>query len=116
MKWIKVTFVAALAIIFVGTAFIAIFGAGKVIDAVFSTYVFRVEMCQYGPVAKPVIADDSGRIGDEFNEECFIDYNSAKRDISSGFAMFLVSLPIAYLSYRQLMRSIKSETNENKTA
>ena len=46
MKRLKLIFIIALAIIFIGTAFTAIFGAGRVLGQVFNVYIFKYETCE----------------------------------------------------------------------
>src|SRR3989338_5885823 len=99
MHWLKFIFIAALIIIFIGTSFIAIFGAGKVLTALFKAYVFKAETCEY----KPVRAEKTLPIpGFEASDQtCKIDYNRAKEDIAEGLAMFLISTPIALILFRK---------------
>ena len=106
MKWLKLIFIIALAIIFIGTAFTAIFGAGKALGQVFKVYVFKYETCEYKitPVRKEELLLE---IPQESEKECYIDYNRAKKDISEGLALLLIALPIAYFSQRALRKSIK---------
>ncbi len=107
MKWLKLIFIVALAIIFVGTAFTAVFGAGRVLGQVFKVYVFKYETCEYKPV--PVSRELSEELKPEqiSERECYIDYNRAKKDISEGLALFIVAFPIAYFSQLALRKSIK---------
>ena len=103
MHWLKFIFITALVVIFVGTSFIAIFGAGKVLTALFKAYVFKAETCEYGPSKlRPVAIEDPAK--QEFEEpkrECKIDYNRAKEDIAEGLAMFIISTPIAFILFRK---------------
>ena len=105
MKWLKLVFIIALAVIFVGTAFTAVFGAGRVLGQVFKVYVFKYETCEY---KTPISREPSKPEQEQTPEkECYIDYNRAKRDISEGLALFIIAFPIAYFSQRALRRSIK---------
>lgn len=102
MHWLKFIFITALVVIFVGTSFIAIFGAGKVLTALFKTYVFRAETCEYIRMAKPVPAQESQpQDFEEPKRECKIDYNRAKEDIAEGLAMFIIAAPIAVILFRK---------------
>lgn len=105
MKWLKLTFIVALAIIFVGTSFVAIFGAGRILGQVFKTYIFKYETCEYRPLQARSIEELQQEQASE--KECYVDYNRAKRDISDGLAMLIIAFPIAWLSQRALRRSIK---------
>ena len=82
--------VAAIAIVFVGTLLMAVIGGGRVLESVFSTYILKVERCEYKSV--PRVAEVEFV---EPKEDCFVDYNRAKGDLAGGLAMFLVSAPIA---------------------
>lgn len=103
MKWLRLVFIAALAIIFIGTTFISIMGAGQVIGQVLKVYVFKYETCEhkYPTVIEP------GQEKESTEKECYIDYNGAKRQIAQNLAMFIVAFPIAYFSQRALRRAIK---------
>lgn len=105
MKRLKLIFIIALAIIFIGTAFTAIFGAGRVLGQVFKVYVFKYETCEYKPI--PIRLDNEPKPGEVSERECYVDYNRAKRDISEGLALLIITLPIAYFSQRALRRAIK---------
>ncbi len=105
MKWLKLTFIIALAIIFIGTSFVAIFGAGKVLGQVFKVYIFKYETCEYKPL--PVRSAEEPQPEQASEKECYVDYNRAKRDISDGLAMLIIAFPIAYFSQRALRRLIK---------
>jgi len=107
MKWPKLIFVISLAIIFIGTTFISIIGVSQVLNQVFRTYVLKYEICNYKArslspeeLIEPVSDKD-------MTEECYIDYNSAKRGISSGLSMFLIAFPIALISKRGLKKAVK---------
>src|SRR3990167_5157107 len=99
MHWLKFIFITALVVIFVGTSFIAIFGAARVLTALFKAYVFKAETCEYMPAKlRPVAMEEPQK--QEFEEperECKIDYNRAKEDIAEGLAMFIISAPIALI-------------------
>ena len=106
MKKVKMIFVIALAIIFVGTTFTAIFGAGRALGQIFKVYIFKYQECEYKAIP---IARDPGSIMEEQIPEknCFIDYNQAKRDIAEGLALLIITLPIIYFSQRTLRKTIK---------
>ena len=105
MKWLKLIFIIALAIIFIGTAFTAIFGAGRVLGQVFKVYIFKYETCEYKPI--PIRSDNEPKPGEVSEKECYVDYNRAKKDISEGLALLIIAFPIAYFSQRALRRAIK---------
>ena len=106
MKWVKLIFVISLAIIFVGTTFVAIIGAAQILDQVFRVYIFKYETCIYGPRAVPI--EKSVEISEEeMVEECHVDYNHAKRGISTGLSMLLIAFPIALISKKSLKKAIK---------
>lgn len=105
MKWLKLTFIIALAIIFVGTAFTAVFSASRVLGQVFKVYIFKYETCEYQPI--PVRSAEEPQQEQTLEKECYLDYNRAKKDISEGLAMFIIAFPIVYLSQRTLRRAIK---------
>jgi len=110
MQYLKLLFLLALVILFVGTSFSAIFGGGKVLTSLFKAYVFKVETCQYDYRAKPIPVEVGGEIlAEEPTEECKIDYNDAKRDISEGLAMVIVATPIAFLLFRKIKEHLKTE-------
>lgn len=100
MHWLKFIFITALVIIFIGTSFIAIFGAGKVLTALFKTYMFKVETCEYKP-ARAVLLESNKQKFEEPERECKVDYNRAKEDIAEGLAMFIISAPIAFILFRK---------------
>ena len=106
MKWVKLIFVISLAIIFVGTTFVAIIGAAQILDQVFRVYILKYETCNYGPralsVEKPVEISDEKMV-----KECYVDYNHAKRGISTGLSMLLIAFPIALISKKGLKKAIK---------
>lgn len=108
MKWLRLTFIVSLAILFVGSSFIVIFGGGKLLGQVFKTYAFKYETCEYKP--RPVYIQEPPTEAQEqelSEKECFVDYNQAKKDIAEGLAMLVVSLPVTYLTQRQLRKEIK---------
>lgn len=106
MKWLKFTFIVALAIIFVGTAFTAIFSSGRILAQIFKIYIFKYETCDYKsvPITREIVESRQEQLSER---ECYIDYNRAKKDISEGLALLIVSFPVAYFSQRVLQRSIK---------
>ena len=97
MNKIKLIFGVGLIILFVGSTFISLFGAGNALQSVLRTYVFKVEDCNYKYAPRPIDREEYV----EPEETCSIDYNRTKRDIANGLAMFLVSTPIALMSIRQ---------------
>ena len=106
MKWLKLILVIAFAVIFIGTTFTAIFGAGRVLGQVLKVYVFKYEECEYKPV--PMRQPVELEVNSTFPERsCDVDYNRAKRDISDGLAMFIVAFPVAWISQKSLRRYIK---------
>lgn len=110
MQYLKLLFLLALVILFVGTSFSAIFGGGKVLTSVFKAYIFKVETCRYDYRVKPVPIERNSEITTEDpEEECAIDYNDAKRDISEGLAMIIVTTPIALLLFRKIKEHLKTD-------
>jgi len=107
MKWFKFIFVISLAIIFIGTTFISIIGVSQILNQVFRSYVLKYKTCDYMPrylpseKPKEVISDK------DMIEKCYVDYNGAKRGISSGLSMLLIAFPIALISKKGLKRAIK---------
>ena len=97
MNKIKLIFGVGLIILFVGSTFISLFGAGNALQSVLKTYVFQVEECNYKYAPRPIDREEYV----EPEETCSIDYNRAKKDVAEGLAMFLVSIPIALLSIGQ---------------
>lgn len=88
----------AFAVVFVGTTFMTIFGAGKLIDTTLSTYVLKYETCDY----KPAVRIEPEQPQELNKEECSVDYNRAKNDLASGISMFVVGLPVAWFVLRKL--------------
>lgn len=101
--WPKLIFTAAIAIVFVVSTFVALIGAGQMLNAVLRTYVLQVEDCQYRPVARPL----DGEVTEEPEEECKIDYNQAKGNIANGLGMFILAAPLAAVSFWQTRRTAK---------
>ncbi|MEX2145175.1 MAG: hypothetical protein WD712_02250 [Candidatus Spechtbacterales bacterium] len=103
MNWFKIIFAAALAAILVVSTLVALFGAGRSVNAALRTYVLKVEECQYKPrILAPTEEGNKETYVDE--QECKVDYNRAKQDIAEGAGMFLVSAPLAWFMYRQTRR------------
>ena len=101
-------FVIALAIIFVGTTFTAIFGAGKALGQIFKAYIFKYQECDYKATPIPITRDpESIPIDQVIEKECYIDYNRAKKDIAEGVALLIITVPIIYFSQRVLRSAIK---------
>lgn len=107
MKWVKLIFVISLAIIFIGTTFVAVIGATQILDQVFRVYILKYETCNYGPRAVPVEKSVEISNEEEMVEKCYVDYNHAKRGISTGLSMLLIAFPIAIISKKGLKKSIK---------
>ena len=120
MQWLKFIFIFSLVVIFDGTSFIAIFGAGKVLTALFKAYVFKAETCEYKPVrAVKIPASEEGMPSQTFEEPertCEIDYNRAKDDIAEGLAMFIISTPIAVIFFKKLKVFYSANYKNHKTA
>ena len=110
MDKLKLIFVAGITILFVGSSFISLFGAGRMLEAVLKSYVFKVEICDYGNYPyKPVptmINRDISSTPQEPEKTCKIDYNRLKEDISSGLAMFIISSPLAFVFFRKTRKFI----------
>lgn len=109
MNWLRFIFIIALLIIFVVTAIASIFGVGRVLTAVFRSYVFKVETCEYRPpkIVRPAPTDGKiQEIMEEQPRECKIDYNRSKEDISNGLAMFLVAAPLAVIFFKKTRKFI----------
>ena len=108
MKNIKTIFIIALAIIFVGTTFTAIFGGSKALGQIFKAYIFKYQQCEYKANPIPIVKDpNSMPIDQVIEKDCTIDYNQAKKDIAEGTALLIVTIPIIYFSQRTLRRTIK---------
>jgi len=106
MKNIKMIFVIALAIIFVGTTFTAIFGAGRALGQIFKAYIFKYQECEYKVI--PLVREPGAMMEEQIPErECYIDYNRAKKDIAEGVALLIITIPIIYFSQRALRKTIK---------
>lgn len=109
MNWLRFIFIIALLVIFVVTAIASIFGAGKVLTAVFRSYVFKVETCEYRPpkiISRIPETKEIQEVPAEPDRECKIDYNRSKEDISNGLAMFLVAAPLAVIFFRKTRKFI----------
>lgn len=109
MNWLRFIFIIALLVIFVVTAIASIFGAGRVLTAIFRSYVFKVETCEYRPpkIVRLAAPDQKiPEIAEEQPRECKIDYNRSKEDISNGLAMFLVAAPLAVLFFKKTRKFI----------
>ena len=109
MKWIKLIFVISLGVIFIGTTFISVIGAAQVLDQVFKTYILKYETCNGGyrqMSPERMIDVDLPEKGDVIME-CYVDYNNAKRGISTGLSMLLIAFPIAIISKKGLKKATK---------
>jgi hypothetical protein len=107
MKNFKIIFIIALAIIFVVTAFTAIFNAGRILGQVFKVYVFKYQECEYKTIMPIKTSDVDITKEQPLERECFTDYNQVKREIAEGLALLIVSIPIVYVSQRSLRKNIK---------
>lgn len=106
MKIIRLVISISLSLIFVVSTLVAVFSAGRIVNAVLDTYVFEVDNCYY---PRPVAIEDPA-VGEKPEmEECTVDYNQAKRDVSGGLAQILVLTPIAIFSYKKSMKLLKEE-------
>lgn len=110
MNWLKFIFITALLVIFVVSTIVALFGAGTMLTAVFRSYVFKVEICEfstypYKSVPAMMTQDDSFPI-QESERKCKIDYNRSKEDISNGLAMFLIAAPLSIIFFRKTKKFI----------
>jgi len=107
MKWFKSIFVISLAIIFIGTTFLSIIGISQILNQVFRSYILKYKTCDYTPRYLPL--EKSKEIIPDKNmiEKCYIDYNGAKRGISSGLSMLLIAFPIALISKKGLKKAVK---------
>lgn len=110
MKWLKLTFIASLAILFVATSFLAIFSGGRILGQIFKTYVFKYETCEYK--LRPIPLKELQAEPEESSRECYIDHNRAKKDIAEGLAMLIVSLPVVYLTQQHLRKEIKENVEQ----
>lgn len=109
MDKLKLIFIAGITILFVGSSFIALFGAGKTLETTLKSYVFKVKDCRYDYTQRPIISDKGEVIDYEKPvETCGIDYNQTKREMSNGLAMFLVSLPVILFAFWQGIKLLKS--------
>lgn len=99
MNWPKIIFMASVGIIFVGASFVSIFGAGNLLNSFFKTYVLKYQTCNYLP--QPAVLQESNKIA-EPRQNCKVDYNQAKGDISGGFSMLIIGFPVALVMFREL--------------
>jgi len=117
MEKLKLIFIAGVTILFVGSSFMALFGAGKTLDAVLKTYVFKVEDCRYDYTQKPLSNNKGEFVAyEEPKEICEINYNQTKREIAGGLSMFLVALPVALIMFWQgirIWKNTKKAKDEN---
>ena len=98
----KLVFTIAIAVVFVVSTFVALFGAGQIVNATLRAYVFGVEesWCD-----RPVIgADGREQVGPQ---DCGIDYNNAKGNIADGLGMFILAAPLALVSFWTTRRTVK---------
>jgi len=103
--WPKLVFTIAIAIVFVVSTFVALFGAGSMLNATLRTYVFKVEECIYRPVAAPIESEKT--VVEEPQEECKVNSNNAKGNIADGLGMFILAAPLALVSFWQTRRTVK---------
>lgn len=109
MNWLRFVFITALLVIFVVSTIAALFGAGKMLNALFRVYVFRVETCEYRSpkfISRVPETKEIQEVPVESEKECKIDFNRAKEDISDGLAMFIISAPLALVFFRKTRKFI----------
>lgn len=108
---------AAIALFFIVSSLVALFGLAQAGNTALQAYVFDVEECRYDFSAprppdndtRPVIdaADSSA------GEECLIDDNRVKREIIDGAIMFIifgaVALFLFFSSVQPTLRKLKNE-------
>lgn len=104
MNWFKIIFAVALSIILVVSTLTTLFGAGRIVNAVLETYVFKVENCRYDYARVPV--PEKGDLGEQ-KEICEIDYNQAKRSIADGIGMVFVAAPLAWFMFQHTRKMMK---------
>jgi hypothetical protein len=110
MKNLKLILIIALAVIFVGITFTAIFGGGKMLGQIFKAYIFKYEQCDYKAMPLPIAREpESISIDQVIEKECYIDYNQAKKDIAEGLALLIITIPVIYLSQKGLKQAIKGK-------
>jgi len=102
MRIISLVVSIMLALVFVVSTVTILFSTGRMVNAVFDAYVFKVDNC-YGPRYFPV---EEGEESPK-EPECVIDYNQAKRDISGGLALLIVAAPLAYFSYKKSLALVR---------
>lgn len=103
MKLMRLVVSISLALIFVISTVTVLFSTGRMINAAFDAYVFKVDNC-YGP--RPMV-EKVGEDGTPVEYECGIDYNQARRDISGGLALLIVAAPLAYFTYRKSLSLVR---------
>lgn len=109
MNWLRFVFITALLVIFVVSTIAALFGAGKVLNALFRAYVFKVEICDYRPpkIVRPMSLDGKvSEVTEEQPKDCKIDFNRSKEDISDGLAMFIIAAPLALIFFKKIKKYI----------
>lgn len=108
MNWLRFVFITALLVIFVVSTIAALFGAGKVLNALFRAYVFKVETCEYGPpkIARPLPVEKTEMQYEEPERICKIDFNRSKEDISDGLAMFIIAAPLSLVFFTKTRKFI----------
>ncbi len=95
----------ALLVIFVVSTIAALFGAGKMLTAIFRAYVFKVETCDFKPMKYASIpAEKAVPQFEEPQKECKVDFNRAKEDVSNGLAMFIIAAPLAAIFFFRTKR------------
>jgi hypothetical protein len=95
---VKTILTAAIAVVFVVTGLYAVFSAGSLLNTGIER-VLGVEDCIHAPKFP---SDDFPGV------ECELDKNQQKRELARGIATLLVTLPVAWVSYRQLKKTIKA--------
>ena len=102
MKSLRFVFTLALAVIFVVTTLVAVFGAGKVIDQGLRV-LLKLYPCDYQLVAEPVRVEK-----EKTDLVCKPNGQYIKENLIQGLSMFLVGLPVAFISFKQTKKSLKS--------
>ncbi len=114
MNLVKLTFIAALALLFVVSSIMTILSSSNFLGSVFRTYVLKYETCEYRPLPVMEMTEERMAVKPAAQSEknCYVDYNQAKWNIAEGLAMLIISFPVAFLTYRQLRREMREAGNE----
>jgi len=102
---IKYIIIIILGVIFITATMFSIVNASKLLGEGFK-YVFDYDDCNFYSYPKPMIEEvnESVRIQQQEIDERFC-INDKKRNIAESLAYLIVSLPLAILFYRKLMRA-----------